>query len=294
MPLVSDVTHKPVMLKEVLDILQPKPGGRYIDCTIGDGGHSKAILEKSSPDGILVGIDRDPISIERSRINLAQYKDRIILVQGNFSSLCSLVGSTNIDKFDGILFDLGVSSVQLATQDRGFSFNIDGPLDMRMDMSIPITAHQIVNSYSLEKLFDIFWNFGEERYSRVIAKAIVDYRKKKEISSSKELADLISKVVKRRGRIHPATKVFMALRIYINRELENLREAIPQAISLLAPGGRLCIISYHSLEDRIVKNMFKESGEKVITQSPIKLTREELISNRRARSARLRGLEKYG
>jgi|YelNatPaOPRAMG01_1025707.scaffolds.fasta_scaffold00813_19 16S rRNA (cytosine1402-N4)-methyltransferase len=294
MPLVSDVTHKPVMLKEVLDILQPKPGGRYIDCTIGDGGHSKAILEKSSPDGILVGIDRDPISIERSRINLAQYKDRIILVQGNFSSLCSLVGSTNIDKFDGILFDLGVSSVQLATPDRGFSFNIDGPLDMRMDMSIPITAHQIVNSYSLEKLFDIFWNFGEERYSRVIAKAIVDYRKKKEISSSKELADLISKVVKRRGRIHPATKVFMALRIYINRELENLREAIPQAISLLAPGGRLCIISYHSLEDRIVKNMFKESGEKVITQSPIKLTREELISNRRARSARLRGLEKYG
>ena len=294
MPLVSDVTHKPVMLKEVLDILQPKPGGRYIDCTIGDGGHSKAILEKSSPDGILVGIDRDPISIERSRINLAQYKDRIILVQGNFSSLCSLVGPTNIDKFDGILFDLGVSSVQLATPDRGFSFNIDGPLDMRMDMSIPITAHQIVNSYSLEKLFDIFWNFGEERYSRVIAKAIVDYRKKKEISSSKELADLISKVVKRRGRIHPATKVFMALRIYINRELENLREAIPQAISLLAPGGRLCIISYHSLEDRIVKNMFKESGEKVITQSPIKLTREELISNRRARSARLRGLEKYG
>jgi len=294
MPLVSDVTHKPVMLKEVLDILQPKPGGRYIDCTIGDGGHSKAILEKSSPDGILVGIDRDPISIERSRINLAQYKDRIILVQGNFSSLCSLVGSTNIDKFDGILFDLGVSSVQLATPDRGFSFNIDGPLDMRMDMSIPITAHQIVNSYSLEKLFDIFWNFGEERYSRVIAKAIVDYRKKKEISSSKELADLISKVVKRRGRIHPATKVFMALRIYINRELENLREAIPQAISLLVPGGRLCIISYHSLEDRIVKNMFKESGEKVITQSPIKLTREELISNRRARSARLRGLEKYG
>ncbi|MGC8890186.1 MAG: 16S rRNA (cytosine(1402)-N(4))-methyltransferase RsmH [bacterium] len=294
MLLGSEVLHQPVMLREVLEILQPKPGGRYIDCTLGDGGHSKAILEASSPDGFLLAIDRDHISIERARENLSQYRDRIMIIQGNFSNLLSLVAPTGIDRFNGILFDLGVSSVQLADSERGFSFNIDAPLDMRMDEGISITACEIVNSYPLEKLIDIFWNFGEERFSRPIAKAIVEYRKKKEILSSKELADIVSKVIKRKGRIHPATKIFMALRIYINGELENLKEAIPQAISLLAPGGRLCVISYHSLEDRIVKNIFRESGEKILTQSPIKPHHEELLSNRRARSAKLRGLEKYG
>jgi 16S rRNA (cytosine1402-N4)-methyltransferase len=294
MPLASEIIHKPVMINEVLEILNVKPGGRYIDCTLGNGGHSRAILEASSPDGILVGIDMDSTAIERAKINLSQYKDRIIIIQGNFSNLSSLVSSTGILKFNSILFDLGISSVQLGTLERGFSFNLDGPLDMRMDKTIPITAYQVVNSYSLEKLYDIFWNLGEERSARLIAKSIVDYRKKKEISSTKELAELISKAVKRRGKIHPATRVFMALRIYINRELENLKDAIPQAISLLTPGGRLCVISYHSLEDRIVKNTFRESGEKLITQSPIRPNREEVLSNRRARSAKLRGLEKYG
>jgi 16S rRNA (cytosine1402-N4)-methyltransferase len=294
MPSVSEVIHKPVMINEVLEILDVKPGGKYIDCTLGDGGHARAILEASSPDGILVGIDMDSTAIERAEISLSQYKDRIIIIQGNFSNLSSLVSSIGITKFGGILFDLGISSVQLGDSDRGFSFNLDGPLDMRMDKTISITAHQVVNSYSLEKLYNIFWNLGEERFARLIAKSIIDYRKKKEISSTRELADLICKVVRRRGKIHPATKVFMALRVYINRELENLKDAIPQAISLLIPGGRLCIISYHSLEDRIVKNTFKESEGKLITHSPIKPTREEILSNRRARSAKLRGLEKYG
>ncbi|HRU32060.1 MAG TPA: 16S rRNA (cytosine(1402)-N(4))-methyltransferase RsmH [bacterium] len=289
---ISSFAHKAVMLDEVLNVLLVKPGGRYIDCTLGSGGHSYAILDASNPDGILVGIDMDPYAIDEARRNLSFYGDRFIPIQGNFVNLIELVSRTGIDKFDGILFDLGISSIQLDNSERGFSFNKDGPLDMRMDPSIKITAHQIVNSFPMEKLESIFREFGEERSSYKIARAIVEYRKKKEISTTKELADLISSVVKRKTKIHPATRVFMALRIYINNELDNLRNALEQAVCLLKPGGRLCVISYHSLEDRIVKRFFKGSGCRIIGKSVITPTRDEILVNRRARSAKLRGLEK--
>lgn len=292
MLLESKLLHKPVMVEEVIKLMDVKPGGFYLDCTLGGGGHSLAILEHSSPDGYLVGIDRDPIAIAKAEEVLSQYKGRFTLILGNFAYLSELISKTGMDRFDGILFDLGLSSIQLEDPERGFSFNRDGPLDMRMDPNIPLTAHQIVNTFSLDKLEGIFRDLGEESFAHKIAKAIVEYRKKKEISSTKELAEIISSIVKRRGRIHPATKAFMALRIFINSELENLKKALTQALSLLKPKGRLCVISYHSLEDRIVKNFFRESGERIITASVIKPSREEILNNRRARSAKLRGLEK--
>lgn len=289
---VSSFTHKPVMVNEVLSVLAVKPGGKYIDCTLGSGGHSYAILEVSSPDGVLVGIDRDPRAIEEAKRNLASYGSRFIAIQGNFSNIKDLISNIGINDFDGILFDLGISSIQLDNPERGFSFNQDGPLDMRMDPYIQLTAYQIINSFPADRLEYIFRELGEERLASKIARAIVEYRKKKDISTTGELADLVSSVVKWRGRIHPATRVFMALRIYINNELENLKNALDQAVSLLKPGGRLCVISYHSLEDRIVKRFFRESGYKIIGDSVITPTREEILENRRARSAKLRGLEK--
>lgn len=292
MLLESKLLHKPVMVEEVIKLMDVKPGGFYLDCTLGGGGHSLAILEHSSPDGYLVGIDRDPIAISEAESILSEYKGRFTLILGNFANLSELISKTGIEGFDGILFDLGISSIQLESSDRGFSFSNDGPLDMRMDPSISLTAHQVVNTFSLEELESIFRNLGEEPFARKIADAIVTYRKKKEISSTKELAAIISSVVKRRGKIHPATRTFMALRIYINDELENLKKALAQALSCLKSKGRLCVISYHSLEDRIVKKFFKESGERIITKSVIKPSREEILNNRRARSARLRGLEK--
>lgn len=291
-PLESRLLHKPVMVEEVIKLMDVKPGGFYLDCTLGSGGHSLAILERSSPNGYLVGIDRDPTAISRAEEVLSRYKGRFTLILGNFVCLSELISKTGIERFDGILFDLGVSSMQLEDPMRGFSFNKDGPLDMRMDPDISLTAHQVVNTFPLDELENIFKDLGEEPFAHKIAKAIVEYRKKKEIASTKELSEIVSSVVRRRGKIHPATKVFMALRIYINGELENLKKALTQAVSLLKPGGRLCVISYHSLEDRIVKNFFRESGEKIITTSVIKPTKEEILSNRKARSAKLRGLEK--
>ncbi|MCX7794922.1 MAG: 16S rRNA (cytosine(1402)-N(4))-methyltransferase RsmH [bacterium] len=288
----SKLLHKPVMVEEVIRLINVHPGGFYLDCTLGCGGHSLAILEHSSPDGYLVGIDRDPVAIAIAEEILSQYKGRFTLILGNFVYLSELISKTGIDSFDGILFDLGVSSMQLEDPERGFSFSKDGPLDMRMDPNLSLTAHQIVNTFSLDELENIFKNLGEEPFAYKIARAIVEYREKKEIASTKELAEIVSSVVKRRGKIHPATRVFMALRIYINSELENLQKALNQAVSLLKSGGRLCVISYHSLEDRIVKKFFRESKEKIITKSVIKPTREEILTNRRARSARLRGLEK--
>lgn len=291
-PLESRLLHKPVMVEEVIKLMDVKPGGFYLDCTLGSGGHSLAILERSSPNGYLVGIDRDPTAISRAEEVLSRYKGRFTLILGNFVCLSELISKTGIERFDGILFDLGVSSMQLEDPMRGFSFNKDGPLDMRMDPDISLTAHQVVNTFPLDELENIFKDLGEEPFAHKIAKAIVEYRRKKEIASTKELSEIVSSVVRRRGKIHPATKVFMALRIYINGELENLKKALTQAVSLLKPGGRLCVISYHSLEDRIVKNFFRESGEKIITTSVIKPTKEEILSNRKARSAKLRGLEK--
>ncbi|MGC8971532.1 MAG: 16S rRNA (cytosine(1402)-N(4))-methyltransferase RsmH [bacterium] len=286
------VLHKPVLVEEVVKLMDVKPGGLYLDCTLGSGGHSLVILKKSSPSGYLVGIDRDPIAISIAEEVLSEFKGRYTLILGNFAHLAELISKAGFNRFDGILFDLGISSLQLEEAKRGFSFSKDGPLDMRMDLSTKLTAHQIVNTFPIDELEYILRHFGEEPYAHKIAKAIVEYRKKKEISSTKELADLISSVVKRRSRIHPATRVFMALRIYINDELENLKKALFQAVSLLNPKGRLCVISYHSLEDRIVKNFFKESGEKIITPSVIKPSRDEILNNKRARSAKLRGLEK--
>lgn len=284
--------HKPVLVEEVIKLMEVKPGGLYLDCTLGGGGHSLAILEHSSPSGYLVGIDRDPMAISIAEDILSEFKGRYTLILGNFAHLTELISKTGFDKFDGILFDLGISSLQLEEAERGFSFSKDGPLDMRMDPSIKLTAYQIVNIFPIDKLECILRDFGEEPHAHKIARAIVEYRRKKEIRSTKELADLISSVVKKRGKIHPATRVFMALRIYINDELENLKKALSQAVSLLNPKGRLCVISYHSLEDRIVKNFFKESGEKIITPSVIKPSRDEILNNKRARSAKLRGLEK--
>jgi 16S rRNA (cytosine1402-N4)-methyltransferase len=282
------------MVKEVLEYLKPVPGCVVVDCTVGAGGHAGRILERISPEGRLIGIDSDKEILEIAGQALKDFQGRFVLRQGNFRELDAILGALDVDKVDGVLFDLGVSSYQLASARRGFSFNVDGPLDMRMGEG-PKTCRQLVNRLSKDELADIFFNFGEERYARRIAEAITRGRRGRPIETTSQLKDIILRAVpKSRSwhRLHPATRVFQALRIAVNDELAALDEALDEAVGILKPGGRICVISFHSLEDRIVKNKFKGFGRKgilkILTKKPVYPGQQEVKVNPRARSARLR------
>ncbi len=288
--------HVPILTEEILEHLCLKPGNVVCDATLGGGGHAKEILRKITPQGRLIGIDQDREAIDRTKLNLKEFDGHYDLIEANFRQIDHVLKELKIDSIDAILFDLGISSDQILSETRGFSFQWDSPLDMRMDLKSPLTAADLINDTPEEDLANIFWQYGEERGSRRIAKVIVEERHKKRISTCLELSQLIEKKFGRRGRIHPATKVFQALRIVVNDELGAVEEALPKAIQLLKPHGRIAVLTFHSLEDRIVKRMFKEKhrvGEiKIINKKVIKPSREEVLSNSKSRSAKLRVAEK--
>ncbi|TAL24015.1 MAG: 16S rRNA (cytosine(1402)-N(4))-methyltransferase RsmH [Nitrospirae bacterium] len=287
------VSHLPVMLREVIMLLKPESGGIYVDATVGLGGHSEEIL-KHIGRGMLIGIDRDEETLNMALSRLAD--NRVVLKKGRFSEINRLVVETGVAEVDGILFDIGTSMFHLKTAGRGFSFLSEEPLDMRMDQAQDLTAADIVNRYSEKNIARILWEYGEERLSRKIAKAIVDYRVKKKINTCAELSDIVCSVYKGRGKLHPATKTFQALRIVVNDELNELKKGLDAASGILKRGGRLCVISYHSLEDRIVKNFMRDNQKlgilTVMTKKPMVPSYEEVRLNPSARSAKLRGAEK--
>lgn len=289
--------HVPVMVREVVEFLNCRPGRVILDGTVGMGGHARAILPEILPGGFYLGIDIDDTVLPLARRNLKLFEKNIALEQENFARLKDLADRHHLDYLDGVLFDLGVSSRQLNDPARGFSFQRDGPLDMRMDRCQKVTAFDLVNRLPAGELADIIYRYGDERWARRISRRLVEYRKQSRISTTGELAALIARAVPGRGRIHPATRTFQALRIYLNRELQSLEEALPAALKLLKPGGRICVIAFHSLEDRIVKHEFrrweKEKGEiKILTKKPLVPSREEIRRNPRSRSAKLRVAEK--
>ena len=296
----KELQHKPVMCEEVLSILNPSDGCVYLDGTLGAGGHSRKILE--SADCSVIGIDKDPTAIELCRDLEKQYGNKFLSINGSFGNLSQHLNSIGINKIDGILLDLGTSSMQLGTPERGFSFQFDAPLDMRMTQTGE-RAYDIINSLSEDSLADIIFYFGEERRSRKIAKAIVNKRKIKKIKTTFDLNEIILSVKKANNKkIHPATKTFQALRIYINNELKDLYEALISIEKVLSEKGRLVVISFHSLEDRIVKNFIKENSIPLRKYDPknpdkifvyenrkvIKPSEYEVKKNRRSRSAKLR------
>ena len=293
--------HLPVMLSEVLFWLRPHSDGVYVDCTVGYCGHARHILQASEPTGIVIGIDRDVEAINVGRRDLHSYGARAILVKAHFMELKQILAERNISSVQGVLFDLGVSSPQLDEPTRGFSFQSEGPLDMRMDQSSGRTAADIVNGLDEVSLADMIYGLGEERYSRRIARAIVGARRHQPFTTTRELASVIESAVPshyRRGRIHCATRTFQALRIAVNQELEFLGTALGAAAEALAPGARLCAISFHSLEDRIVKQAFKalsaESGGdlEILTKRPQVPSEAERNENPRSRSAKLRVMQR--
>jgi 16S rRNA (cytosine1402-N4)-methyltransferase len=305
----EDFQHIPVLLAEVLAALAPRPGGRYIDGTLGGGGHALAILLAAQPDGRLLGIDADPVALQAARARLLRAgftTNHFTLHHGAFADLSEIAQQYALDEVDGIMLDLGVSSYQLDTPARGFSFAHDGPLDMRLDPTRGPSAADLVNELEETALADLIYRYGEERGSRRIARQIVAQRRQAPLTSTAELAALVARAIGRGGRdrIHPATRTFQALRIAVNGELDQLEAALPQAVALLRPGGRLAVISFHSLEDRIVKQFFRaESGYggsanqripqlQIITRKPIEAGPAELARNPRARSAKLRVAER--
>lgn len=287
--------HIPVLLEETIAALNLKASGIYVDATTGTGGHAQRILLKM-PSSRLIAIDCDEEALEIAKKRLAGFDVKFI--KGRFSNIKDIVHAANIDEVDGIIIDLGLSKIHLSAPKRGFSFFRDDPLDMRMDRSEFLTAWHIVNTYREKEIENILWNYGEEKFSRKIARAIVTRRQKKPIQTCCELSEIIAHCIGRRGRIHPATKTFQALRITVNRELEELERFLEKGLKILKKGGRLCIISYHSLEDRIVKHTFKSKASQglitTITKKPITPSRKEIMMNPSSRSAKLRVAEKIG
>ena len=301
--------HIPVLLNEVIELLRVQSGGRFIDCTIGTGGHASAILGKILPGGQLLGIDADPEAIEVAQIRLQPYGNAVILVNDNFKNLEAICASYNFHPVNGILFDLGMSSLQLENSRRGFSFKHDGPLDMQFSPSQKLTASDIINTFSESVIAQILRRYGEERHSRKIARQIVHNRP---LTTTLQLAEIVTQALEgNRGRIHPATRTFQALRIAVNQELECLEVALRQAVGLISPGGRLAVISYHSLEDRIVKEFMQQESRgcicppslpvcacrhiptlKLVTTKVVTPSASEVRANPRSRSARLRVAER--
>ncbi len=308
--------HIPVLLRETIALLEPKPGGVYVDATLGGGGHGAELLGILGPDGLLIGIDRDPEAIEHATKRLAKGPGRAKIVQGNFRDIGRILGELGISQIDGAIFDLGVSSRQLDAE-RGFSFMRDEPLSMKMDPSEPSPdAADIVNSYSEPDLAGIIRKYGEERYAGRVARAIVERRRISPIRTTGELTEVILSAVGARYRgqdIHPATRTYQGLRIEVNRELEAAEAGITAAVQLLKPGGRIAVISFHSLEDGIVKSIFRRLAGKcecpprlpecrcgarqivrILTRKPIVPSQQEIRENPRSRSAKLRGAERVG
>jgi len=293
--------HTPVMLNEVLAYLDLAPGKLIVDATLGTGGHSQAILERITPGGKLIGFDRDKESLNIARERLAKFKDAVEFVHGNFSDITKILEGLKVKNVDGIIFDLGVSSFQLNDPQRGFSFQNDGPLDMRLDRDSYICAYDLVNNLNEEELSTLLWNFGEERWHNRIARHLVEERKMHPISTTGELADIVARSIPPRYRhkyyrIHPATRTFQAVRIAVNRELEILDNALSQGISLLGKKGRICAISFHSLEDRAVKLNFRKNSQEglidILTNKPLTPTQSEVEVNPRSRSSKLRAAER--
>jgi 16S rRNA (cytosine1402-N4)-methyltransferase len=303
--------HIPVLLQETLEYLKPVPGGIYVDGTLGGGGHSIEILKRIAPSGRLIGIDRDPAAIQAAAERLKDYKSSFTPVHGNYVDVKEFLRNLNIDAADGMLMDLGVSSHQLDETERGFSYHEDVRLDMRMDTTQKFSAYEVVNEYSAEELSRVIWEYGEERWAKRIAKFIVDDRP---IATTAELVEAIKKAVPasaRRDGPHPARRTFQAIRIEVNQELSLLEKAVRNAVSVLKPGGRLCVITFHSLEDRIVKTTFRSLKDPctcppgapicicgkipevdIITRKPVIPGDEELENNPRSRSAKLRVCQK--
>ena len=301
--------HQPVLYNEIIHFLKPHQSGRYVDGTIGAGGHARGILDASEPEGLLLGFDVDSSALQLARKHLESYQDRVFLVNSSFKNLSEQLDAMGWQMVDGILLDLGISSMQIDVQGRGFSFGKDAPLDMRFNQQDRITAKELVNNLPEEELADLLFKYGEERRSRRVAKVIVNARP---IESTVELAKIVASATSSgRPGMHPATRTFQALRIAVNDELAAIEQVLPQAISSLKSGGRLAVIAYHSLEDRIVKHYFRQESKdcicppeqilcvcghkaavKVITKRPIRPLEEEIAKNPRARSARLRVVEK--
>lgn len=286
--------HTPVLLEEVLRQLQPRSGCLYVDGTLGGGGHAEVILRVSAPDGRVIGLDQDDEAIATSRERLSEFGARAQLVTANFSELREVLAKLQVAGVDGVIFDLGVSSRQLDEPTRGFSFQRDGPLDMRMSKTASLTAREVLATETQEELARIFFVYGEERRSRAIAKRIVEQRKHEPLETTAQLVRLIERVLgPKRGKVHPSTRAFQALRIHVNRELDNLREGLAAATEALNPAGRLVVISFHSLEDRIVKWHFRGTASlRVLTKKPVMAGEEECAANPRSRSAKLRAAEK--
>lgn len=301
--------HLPVLYHEIIQALMPRSLGKYVDATVGAGGHAWGILENSAPDGLLLALDRDPQALAIASQRLFVYKDRVFLVHASYLHLLEEMERLGWQSVDGIVFDLGLSSMQLDTPQRGFSFQSLGPLDMRFDPTQPLDAAELVNNLPENDLADLIWRYGEERGSRRIAAAIVRGRP---VTTTQQLAEVVSKAMGgQRSRIHPATRTFQALRIAVNQELQAVESVLPLAVKALSPGGRVAIIAFHSMEDRLVKQYFRREsrdcicppdqpvcvcGHKAtlreITRHPIMPTEEETLTNPRARSARLRVAEK--
>lgn len=306
--------HVSVLLDECIESLNIKPDGVYVDCTMGGAGHSKEIVKRLSSKGLFIGFDQDKNAIETAKERLKDYSDRVRFIHSNFENIKEELEKIGVYKIDGVLADLGVSSHQLDEKDRGFSYMQDAPLDMRMDVRKDFSAYDVVNTYSEEELARIIKEYGEDNWAKRIAKFIVEKREEKEIETTGELVDIIKGAIPKKARIdgpHPAKRTFQAIRIEVNNELSVINKMIQDAVSIMDKGGRICIITFHSLEDRIVKNEFKElaldcvcpphflmcqcdkkSLVKVITRKPILPSEEEINENPRSRSAKLRVAER--
>jgi len=307
---MTERMHQPVLYHETIKAINPRSAGRYVDCTLGAGGHAYGILEASAPNSQLLGLDLDPQALTLARERLAPFGDRVTLMQRSYTDLKVVLTSLAWEGVHGILLDLGLSSMQLDTPERGFSFRNDVPLDMRFNPDAPLTAAELVNDLPEDELADVIYRYGEEPRSRRIARAIVAARP---VKSTGELAEIVARVIRSRKKagIHPATRTFQALRIAVNRELDAIEQVLPQAVEALVPGGRLAVISFHSLEDRIVKQFFRRESQNClcpprqpvctcghqaslmeITRKPIRPSEAETSQNPRARSSRLRVAEK--
>ena len=292
-------THKPVLIEEVLQYLHPQPNENFVDCTVGEAGHTLEILKKSQPGGKVLGIDLDEHQVTNSALFTKEFQKRVVLVHNSYANITDILNKKNFKPVHGILLDLGMSSWQLERSSRGFTFSKNEQLDMRYDIENTLTAHIIVNEYPEKQIETILDEFGEEKFARKIASAIVRARKIKKIESTFELKSIIEHTIggkSSHGRIHGATKTFQALRIVVNGELDNLKNFLPQAFQILEQGGRLVVISFHSLEDRIVKNFFKEQEKQnlvtLVTKKPVIASAVEMVENPRSRSAKLRAFIK--
>ena len=306
--------HISILLSECLDSLNIRPDGVYVDATLGGAGHSLHIAQRLTEGGRLISIDRDDMALANAEKRLAEVRDRVTLVKSDFRNIDTAVASCGVEQVDGILFDLGVSSPQLDIAERGFSYMHDAKLDMRMDQQQPLSAYEVVNEWDRNEIRRILWEYGEERYAPQIAAAIQRAREQKPIETTLELADIIREAMPpaaRREKQHPAKRSFQAIRIAVNDELKAVQEAMERSIDLLAPGGRLAVITFHSLEDRIVKNAFRSAAQgctcpkdfpvcvcgkqaqvKLVARKPLLPSMEEIARNPRARSAKLRVCEK--